>query len=87
MSLEENKQLVLRYQEIFNEYNLDALSEVLADNLLTPRIMPGITTTGAQVDYSGLYMVRIKNGRIVEHWGEEDSVSLLTQLGAIPKIP
>jgi predicted ester cyclase len=32
-----------------------------------------------------MYMVRIKEGRIIEHWGEEDGVSLLTQLGALPK--
>ena len=42
MSLEENKQLVRRYQEIYNNNNLDALTEVLAEDLLTPRIMPGI---------------------------------------------
>ena len=137
MSLEENKQLVRRYQEIYNNNNLDALTEVLAEDLLTPRIMPGIppglegaraahrimllgfpdyqtviedlvaegdtvaaritmtgthtgdfmgiAATGTQVKFSGMYMVRIQEGKIVEHWGEEDGVSLLTQLGAMPK--
>jgi steroid delta-isomerase-like uncharacterized protein len=137
MSLEENKQLVRRYQEIYNNNNLEALSEVLADNLLTPRILPGvppglegaraahrimllgfpdyqtviedliaegdkvaarftmtgthtgdfmgIPPTGTQVKFSGMFIVRINEGKIVEHWGEEDSVSLLIQLGAMPK--
>ena len=139
MSLEENKQLVRRYQEIYNNNNLDALSEVLSDDLLTPRIMPGIPSglegaraahrimllglpdyqveirdlvaeedkvaaritmtgtntgdfmdipaTGSRVEFSGMYFVRIEDGKIVEHWGEEDSVRLLTQLGAMPKLP
>ena len=137
MSLEENRQLVQRYQEIYNNNNLETLSEVLVDDLLTPRIMPGIppglqgaraahrimllgfpdyhtviedliaendkvaaritmtgthtgdfmgiAATGIQVEYSGMYIVRIKSGMIVEHWGEEDDVSLLTQLGALAK--
>jgi predicted ester cyclase len=42
MSLEENKQLVRRYQEIYNNNDLEGLSEVLAENLLTPRIMAGL---------------------------------------------
>ena len=45
----------------------------------------GIAATGTQVKFPGMYMVRIKEGKIVEHWGEEDGVSLLTQLGAMPK--
>lgn len=137
MTLEENKQLVRRYQEIYNNNDLNVLSETLSDDLLTPRIMPGVppglegaraahrimllgfpdfqTTiedlvaetekvaaritmtgtnmgdfmgmpaTGIRVEFSGMYIVRIKAGKIVEHWGEEDSVSLLTQLGAMPK--
>jgi steroid delta-isomerase-like uncharacterized protein len=136
MSLEANKQLVRRYQEIYNDNNLEALSEVLADDLLTPRIMPGVPpglegakaahrimllgfpdyhtvieeliaekdkvaariamtgthtgdfmgtpATGIHVEFSGMYFVRIKEGKIVEHWGEEDAMSLLTQLGAMP---
>ena len=45
----------------------------------------GIPATGTRVEFSGMYIVRIKEGRITEHWGEEDGVSLLTQLGAMPK--
>ena len=138
MSLEENKQLVRRYQEIYNNNNLEALGEVLADDLLTPRIMSGvpqglegaraahrimllgfpdyqtviedlvaegdrvaaritmtgmhkgdfmgIAATNIHVKFTGMYIVRIQEGKIVEHWGEEDSISLLTQLGAMPKI-
>ena len=138
MSIEENKQLVRRYQEIYNSNNLDALLEVVSEYLLTPNILPGIPSgvegakvaheimrtgfpdyqttiedmlaegdkvaarirmtgthagnfmgipaTGKQVSFTGIYIARIEDGKIVEHWGEEDSVSLLTQLGAMPKM-
>jgi predicted ester cyclase len=135
MSIEENKKIVQRYQEIYNSNDLDALGEVVSEDLLTPRIMPGIptgiegakaahrimlagfpdyqtviedlfgegdkvaaritmmgTNTGSfmgipptrkHVSFTGIYIARIADGKIVEHWGEEDSVSLLQQLGAL----
>ncbi|MGZ6317590.1 MAG: ester cyclase [Anaerolineales bacterium] len=138
MSPESNKQLVRRYQEIYNSNDLDALSEVLADDLLTPRIMAGIPSglegakaahrimlqgfpdfqttiedliaeadqvaaritmrgthtgqfltispTGKRVEFTGMYIVRVENGKIAEHWGEEDSMSLLAQLGVRPQV-
>ena len=135
MSIEENKRIVRRYQEIYNRNDLDRLTEVVSEDLLTPNIMPGIPTgldgakaahrlmlagfpdyqtviedllaegekvaarirmtgthagefmgipaTGKRVEFTGIYIARIANGKIVEHWGEEDSVSLLQQLGVL----
>ena len=135
MSIEENKSIVRRYQEIYNSNDLEALGEVVSEDLLTPRIMPGIPSgiegakaahqimltgfpdyqtviddlfaeddkvvaritmsgthtgnfmgipaTGKHVEFTGMYIARIANGKIVEHWGEEDGVSLLIQLGVL----
>ena len=135
MSIEENKNIVRLYQEIYNSNDLDRLTEVVSEDLLTPNIMPGIphglegaqaahrimlagfpdyqtiindmiaegdkvaarikmtgTHTGEfmgipptdrQVSFTGIYIARIANGKIVEHWDEEDSVSLLQQLGVL----
>jgi len=135
MSVEENKKIVRRYQEIYNSNDLDALDEVVSQGLLTPKIMPGIPTgiegakaahrimlagfpdyqtiiddlfaegdkvaaritmsgtntgsfmgippTDKHVSFTGIYIARIANGKIVEHWGEEDGVSLLQQLGVL----
>jgi steroid delta-isomerase-like uncharacterized protein len=133
MSLEENKQIVRRYQECYNTNNLDRLDEVMSFDVLTPKIMPdmpsglegakavhhktllgmpdfhteiqdliaegdkvvarvlmtgthtgnfyGIPATGKRVEFTGVFIARIENGKIVEHWGEEDSYGLLLQLG------
>ena len=138
MSLEQNKNIVRRYQDIYNSNKLDALLEVVSEDLLTPKIMAGIphgvegakaahqimlagfpdyqtviddliadedkvaaritmsgTHTGSFmgipptnkfISFTGIYIARIANGKIVEHWGEEDSASLLTQLGVLPKM-
>ncbi len=43
----------------------------------------GMPATGKHVSFTGIYMARIANGKIVEHWGEEDGVSLLQQLGVL----
>ena len=135
MSIEENKNIVRRYQEIYNSNHLERLTEVVSEDLLTPNIMPGVPTglegakaahrimlagfpdyqtviedmlaegekvaarirmrgtntgefmgipaTGNPVEFTGIYIARISNGKIVEHWGEEDSVSLLGQLGVL----
>ena len=137
MSIEENKHIVRRYQEAYNSNNLDALDEVVAAEVLTPKIMPGlppglegakavhqttllgmpdfrttiddliaegdkvvarVTMTGThtgdfwgmpprgkRVKFTGIYIVRVADGKIVEHWGEEDGVGLLQQLGFMPK--
>lgn len=135
MSIEDNKKIVRRYQEIYNSNHLGSLNEVVSENLLTPRIMPGIPSgiegakaahqimltgfpdyqtvindliaesdrvvaritmsgthtgnfmgipaTGKRVEFTGIYIARIADGKIVEHWGEEDGVSLLSQLGIL----
>ena len=135
MSIEDNKKIVRRYQDIYNSNDLDALSEVVAEDVRTPKIMPGmkpgleggkqvhaitlvgmpdwqtmiddliaeadkvvaritmtgthtgdfwgIPATGNRVEFTGIYIVRIANLKIVEHWGEEDGVSLLQQLGVL----
>ena len=135
MSIEENKDIVRRYQEIYNRNELDRLTDVVSEDLLTPRILPGVPSglegakaahqimlagfpdyqttiedliaegdkvvaritmsgthqgsfmgippTGRHIVFTGIYIARIANGKIVEHWGEEDGVSLLRQLGAL----
>ena len=135
MSIEENKNIVRRYQEIYNSNDLEALSEVVSEDLLTPKIMPGIPAgiegaktahqimlagfpdyqtaiddliaegdkvavritmsgthtgsfmgippTGKRISFTGMYVARVDDGKIVEHWGEEDGVSLLQQLGVL----
>jgi steroid delta-isomerase-like uncharacterized protein len=44
----------------------------------------GVPATGREVEFSGIEIVRLAGGRIVEHWDEIDALGLLRQLGAGP---
>ena len=133
MSIEENKAIIRRYQEIYNSNNLKELGKVVAEDLVMPKAMTGlppglegakaihertligmpdwhtriddliaesdkvaaritmigthtgdfwgIPATGKKVEFTGIYIARIQDGKIVEHWGEEDGISLMQQLG------
>ena len=40
--------------------------------------------SGKQIDVKGIDIVRMSNGKAVEHWGLFDSLTMMQQLGAIP---
>ena len=44
----------------------------------------GAPPTGKNVTSSGMSIFRIANGKIVEHWGENDALGTMQQLGFIP---
>ena len=44
----------------------------------------GVPATGKHVSFGVIDIIRIANGKVVEHWGQMDSMSLMQQLGAIP---
>ena len=43
----------------------------------------GIPPTGRSVSFGVIDIIRIAEGKCVEHWGQMDSMSLMQQLGAI----
>ncbi len=44
----------------------------------------GIPPTGKQVEFTEIHIVRIANGKAVEHWGNQDDSTLMQQLGVMP---
>jgi steroid delta-isomerase-like uncharacterized protein len=45
----------------------------------------GIPPTGKQIDLAEIHIVRLSGGKVVEHWGMEDNMSMMQQLGVIPE--
>ncbi|MCW1968866.1 MAG: ester cyclase [Anaerolineae bacterium] len=43
----------------------------------------GVAATGKHVSVSGIHVLRIANGKIAEHWGNNDDLGMMRQLGAI----
>ena len=47
--------------------------------------MQGIPPTGRAVEILVIDIVRVADGKIVEHWNCVDRLGLLAQLGALPQ--
>ena len=46
----------------------------------------GAPATGRKVIMTGIDIERIEKGKIAEHWGGEDMLGLLQQIGAVQMI-
>ena len=44
----------------------------------------GIAATGKKISYGEIHVGWIAGGKIVEHWGIEDQMGMMQQLGVIP---
>ena len=42
----------------------------------------GMAPTGRRIDVEGVDIIRCESGKVIEHWGFNDSFALLRQLGA-----
>ncbi len=47
----------------------------------------GVPATGKKVAFETVDAMRVRNGRIVEHWGVANLYSVMQQLGAVPPLP
>ena len=47
------------------------------------RTYMGAPATGRQISFKGIEILRIRNRRITERWGEWDGIDLLDQLGRV----
>jgi steroid delta-isomerase-like uncharacterized protein len=45
----------------------------------------GVAATGRRVEFSGIDIIRIDDGKVVEHWGATDTMALMQQIGAVPQ--
>ena len=44
----------------------------------------GVPATGKRVSIAVIDIIRVADGRFVEHWGQLDMMGMMQQLGAIP---
>ena len=45
----------------------------------------GIPASGKTVEFSGIDIIRIEDGKVAEHWGSTDMLGLMQQIGAVPR--
>ena len=46
----------------------------------------GIPATDKAVEVRGTHILRIADGKIAEHWGNDDDLGLMRQLGVVPEM-
>ncbi len=46
--------------------------------------MMGMPATGKEISVAAIGIVRVKDGKIIEHWGNSDDVRMMRQLGMVP---
>ena len=46
-------------------------------------VLMGIPPTGKRVQFSGIFIARVDDGKLAEYWREEDLLGLMQQLGAL----
>ena len=44
----------------------------------------GIAPTGRQIAFAVIDILRLENGKVVEHWAIQDRLALMQQLGMLP---
>jgi predicted ester cyclase len=44
----------------------------------------GVAATGCPVAWNVIDILRVRDGKIVEHWNVVDTLTLMQQIGAIP---
>jgi steroid delta-isomerase-like uncharacterized protein len=45
----------------------------------------GVPATNKSVEFESVDIIRLEDGKVAEHWGVTDVMSLMQQLGAIPE--
>ncbi len=87
------RQIVQQMREAFPDLRMVADEMVAEGNFVATRFtMSGTNTgtfmgspaTGRSFEVSGLDLVRFESGKAAEHWGYQDDMSFMVQLGMMP---
>ncbi len=90
---EGQKQRIAGFRQGFPDLRLEVDRILAEDDHVAVRVviggthqgpLLGVAPTGQSVTITATDIVRIENGKVVEHWGNMDELGLLRQLGAFP---
>jgi steroid delta-isomerase-like uncharacterized protein len=87
------RKLLTMYQEAFPDIHIQ-IEDMIAegDKVVTRMTATGTNTgeymgmpaSGKRINVPGIDILRVTNGKLVEHWHNEDNLGMMQQLGAIP---
>lgn len=79
--------------EGFSDLSFDVQDMIAEDDKVMVRLVlrgthdgraMGVEPTGKEVTFSSIIVYRFEDGKIVERWGESNSLGFLQQIGALP---
>ncbi len=89
---EGTKQFLQMLHAAFPDLHYTVEETLSEGDLLTQRVsgrgtmkgsLFGMAPTGKQAQWEEFHIVRVKDGRMVEHWGNIDQMNMLMQLGLV----
>jgi steroid delta-isomerase-like uncharacterized protein len=90
---EGNEMFSTAFRQAFPDYQVTIHDVIVEDDKVVTRKTfsgthraewMGVPATGRQISFGGIDIVRIADGKVVEHWGEFNMLTLLQQIGAPP---
>ena len=87
------KQFFMMFRSAFPDMHMDAHEMVAEGDMVCVRAtmagtqqgeFMGMPPSGKHFEVEGFDMCRVRDGRIVDHWGLFDSMAMMQQLGAMP---
>ncbi len=92
--VEQNRQFIASMRLAFPDLHYTVEDEISEGDKVVVRYrfegthqgqFQGVPGTGQRVSYTGMLIYRFAAGKIAEQWTEADLLSLLQQLGVVPK--
>jgi steroid delta-isomerase-like uncharacterized protein len=90
------KGVILGFRSAFPDIQLTVHHEIAEDDLVVHHwtmtgthqgAFQGIPATGKSLTWTGITIVRMADGKIVERWANVDVLAILQQLGVVPPPP
>lgn len=87
------KQVVILFHKAFPDMQVPLYEMIAEDDKVVAHwglrgthrdLFMGIPASGKKVNVNGIIIFRIENQKIVEYWGNFDTLGLMKQIGAIP---
>ncbi|HXZ04940.1 MAG TPA: ester cyclase [Ktedonobacteraceae bacterium] len=87
------RQLVTMYRTAFPDLHITVEDTITEDDKVVTRFigrgtqngpLMNIPPTGKKVELTAIDILRFENGKMVEHWGNQDLLGMMQQLGVIP---
>jgi predicted ester cyclase len=92
--LDGNRQIVALFHRSFPDVRWDIVDMIAESDTVAVRLVMtgthrgeffGIAPTGKSVRVEGIHLLRLRDGKVIEHLGVNDDLGFMRQLGVIPE--